>query len=87
MSKTEKTLLEHLKPITEFADTYFCGIAKNNKNRYIDTIAEKIKCWVEKNGGSYQQISDKKFVGDRKGYIVKITFPVYNKNKQVMAEL
>lgn len=87
MNKTEKTLLEHLKPTTEFADTYFCSIAKNNKNRYIDTVADKVKGWVEKNGGTFRQLSDKRFVGDRKGYLVKITFPAYNEKKQIMAEL
>lgn len=87
MNKTEKALLEHLKPATSFADTYFCSIAKNNKNHYMDTVADKIKNWVEKNGGTFRQISDKKFMGDRKGYLVKIIFPVYNEKKEIMANL
>ena len=87
MNKTEKVLLEHLKAATDFADTYFCSIAKNNKNRHIDTVTDKVRNWVEKNGGTFRQISDKKFMGNRKGYLVKITFPTYNKNKEILANL
>lgn len=85
MTKTLMKLLTHLEPMTDYADTYFCSIAKNNKNKFMDTVSEKIKNWVEKNGGSYNQISDKKFIGDRKGFLVKIVFPVFNECKQVMA--
>ena len=87
MTKTTKNLLEHLKSMTDYADTYFCSIAKNNKNKFIDTVSEKIKNWVEKNGGSYELISDKKFIGDRKGYYVKIRFPSFNECKQIMSNI
>lgn len=80
-------LKEHLQPATEYADTYYCSISKNNKNRYMDTVADKIKSWVEKNGGTFKIMSDKKYIGYRKGYLVKIVFPGYNNNKQLMAEL
>lgn len=85
MNKTTRKLLDHLKPMTDYADTYFCSIAKNNKNRFMYTVEEKIKDWVEKNGGVFIQISDKKFVNDRKGFFVKITFPTFNDCKQIMA--
>ncbi len=87
MTLTDKNLLSHLKPMTEYADTYFCGIAKNNKNIYMDTVEEKIKKWVEKNGGRFQHIKGKYIVGDKKGYLVKIVFPSYNETKQIMANL
>lgn len=87
MTKTEQNLLSHLKPMTEYADTYFCSIAKNNKNFYMDTVEEKVKAWVENHGGRFQHIKGKHIVGDRKGYLVKITFPTYNETKQIMATL
>jgi len=83
----KRYLKEHLQPATEYADTYYCSISKNSKNRYMDTVADKIKNWVEKNGGTFKIMSDKKFIGYRKGYLVKIVFPDYNNNKQLMAEL
>ena len=61
MTKTEKNLLSHLKPMTEYADTYFCSIAKNNKNCYIDTVEEKVKAWVEIHGGKFQSIQFAEF--------------------------
>ena len=85
LKKYERNLLSHLKAETEYADTYFCSIAKNNKNRYMDTVAEQVKAWVEKHGGYFKIISDKKFIGDRKGYLVKIIFPTYSHAKQIMA--
>lgn len=87
MTKKENNLLQHLTRITDFADTYFCSIAKNNKNYFIDTVADKVKAWVENNGGSFHQLSDKKIIGERKGYIIKITFPTYNEKKQIMATI
>lgn len=87
MTKTERKLLEHLMPMTDFADTYFCGIAKNNKNKFIDSVADKVKNWTEKNGGTFCIVSDKLFVGDKKGYLVKICFSSFSAKKQVMSEL
>ena len=83
----KRYLKDHLQAATDYADTYYCSISKNNKNCYMDTVADRIKSWVEKNGGSFKVLSDKKFIGYRKGYLVKITFPAYNTNKQLMAEL
>ena len=87
MTKAERKLLDHLKPMTEYADTYFCNIAKNNKNKFIDTVADKVKTWTEKNGGTFFILSDKMFIGDKKGYLVKIRFSSFNPNKQIMAKL
>ena len=85
MTKKEINLLSHLKRTTEYADTYFCGIAKNNKNKFIYTVEEQVKTWVEKNGGTFKRLSDKMFMGDTKGFLVKIVFPSFNEMKQIMA--
>ena len=87
MSKKEINLLKHLTRATEFADTYFCSIAKNNKNKFMYTVEEQIKTWVEKNGGTFRRLSDKKFMGDTKGFLVKIVFPSFNNTKQIMATI
>ena len=87
MTKTEQKLLSHLTPMTEFADTYFCHIAKNNKDFYMVTIEEKVQNWVVKHGGTFKHLTGKKIIGDRKGYLVKIVFPVHNETKQIMATL
>ena len=87
MTKKEINLLKHLTKATEYADTYFCGIAKNNKNKFIYTVEEQVKNWVEKNGGTFKRLSDKKFIGDTKGFLVKIVFPSFNEMKQVMATI
>lgn len=87
MTKKEINLLKHLTRTTEYADTYFLGIAKNNKNKFMYTIEESIKSWVEKNGGTFRKLSDKKFMGDTKGFLVKIVFPTFNETKQIMAAI
>ncbi len=86
---TDKYALSHLSVISDFADTYFCSIAKSNKNEYMYSVAEKVKKWVIKNGGKFQKLSDKIFKGERKGFIVKIIFPTYGKRdmKNIMATL
>ena len=43
MTKKEINLLKHLTKATEYADTYFCGIAKNNKNKFMYTVEDSIK--------------------------------------------
>ena len=89
MTKSEKYILDHLRPITEYADTYFCSIYYTNKDMFIDSIFDKVSKWCKKNGGTIKQLSGKKQIGDRKGYIVKIVFPTYNKRdmKNVMAAI
>ena len=85
MTKKEIKLINHLSRVTDFADTYFCGIAKNNKNKFMYTVEESVKSWVEKKGGTFKRLSDKKFMGDTKGFVVKIVFPTFNETKSVMA--
>lgn len=87
MTKKEINLLKHLTRATEFADIYFCSIAKNNKNKFMYTVEEQIKTWVEQNGGTFRRLSDKKFMGDTKGFLVKIVFPSFNNTKQIMATI
>ncbi len=90
MTKTEQNILSHLRPITEYADTYFCHVSKYRADRAMDNLEEKVKKWVEKNGGKFRTISDeKKTIGDDKGYFVKIVFPTFGKRdmKSIMATL
>lgn len=87
MTNKEINLLSHLKRATEYSDTYFCGISKNNKNKFIYTVEEQVKSWVENNGGIFKRLSDKKFMGNTKGFFVKIIFPSFNEMKQVMATI
>lgn len=87
MTKIELNVLSHLTPITEYADVYFCSIAKYNKDYYMDTIEEKVKAWVIKNGGTIKHLCGKKIIGERKGYFVQIRFPIYNEAKQIMSAL
>lgn len=89
MTKTEQNILNHLRPITEYADTYFCHVGKYIADRAMDNLEERVKRWVEKNGGKFRTMSDKKTIGERKGYIVKIVFPTFNKRdmKNIMATL
>lgn len=88
MLKTDEKILEHLTVYdTGLSDTYFCSIYYKNKERFMYSIYEKIAGWVEKNGGSIQKLSDKKIIGERKGFIVRIIFPCYGKRdmKNIMA--
>lgn len=85
----DKYALEHLIPITDVADTYLCGVAKNNKDEYIYSVNAKVKLWVLRNGGSYSLISDaKEYLGEKKGFVVRIVFPTHNRMaKKDMKEL
>ncbi len=53
------------------------------------SVLEKVTVWVEKNGGIIQKLSDKKIIGERKGFVVRIIFPCYGKRdmKNIMATL
>ena len=53
------------------------------------TVSNKVKAWVEKNGGKFRILSNKQIRGKRKGFIVQIIFPCYGKRdmKNVMATL
>lgn len=90
MTKADEKILQHLKPYNmDLSDTYFCSIGKWNKDRFMDSVLEKLTEWTEKNGGKIQQLTSKKIIGDRKGYIVRIIFPCYGKRdmKNIMASL
>jgi hypothetical protein len=89
MTKTEQYILAHLRPITDYADTYFCHVSKYRADRAMDKLEEKVKKWVDKNGGKFRTISEKKTIGDEKGYLVKIVFPTFDKRdmKGIMATL
>lgn len=73
----------------ELSDTYFCSIVKWNKDRFMDSILDKVTEWTEKNGGKIQKLTGKKIIAGRKGYIVRIIFPCYTKRdmKNIMATL
>lgn len=87
MTKTEQKILEHLKPMTEFADTYFCFVSKYRADRAMENMEDKVRRWVEKNGGKFRSGDEKRIIGEHKGYIVKIVFPTFNKRdmKNIMA--
>lgn len=91
MTKTDEKMLSHLVPynLDGLSDVYFCSIGKWNKDRFMYSVLEKISTWVEKNGGTIQKISDKKIIGERKGFVVRIVFPCYGKRdmKNIMARL
>lgn len=100
MLKTDKYMLAHLMPLAYFnmpgygiwygADVYFCFVGKYQKRDYIWSINEKVQKWVERNGGTYQKLSDMDcIIGEKKGLPVRITFPTYTKRdmKNIMATL
>lgn len=91
MLKKDEKILQHLAPI-EYQyeiDTYFCSITKQNKERFIYSVEEKVKSWVKENGGNFERLTGKIIRGQRKGFVVKITFPGYGKRdmKNIMASL
>lgn len=90
MTKTDKHILNHLKPYnTELSDTYFCSIYYKNKEVFMYSVFEKVSEWVKNNGGRIQKLSDKRIIGERKGFIVRIIFPCYGNRdmKNIMATL
>lgn len=92
ITKKEQYLLEHLKPVEYefYRDTYLCGISINNKDRFMHSIIDTVKKWVEKNGGKFEILS-KKVINHklkRKGFIVQITFPhSHGEMKNIMSTL
>lgn len=89
MTKTEQNILNHLRPITEYADTYFCFVGKYSADRAMENMELKVKRWVEKNGGRFHTSNTKRTIGDCKGYFVKIIFPTFCKRdmKNIMATI
>lgn len=103
MTKSDEKILSYLVPATEQQlliygnDTYFCGISKHLKNDWKESCIEKVKNWVEKNGGKFeiksdwirQRVYNGQFYSERDGKIVQIIFPCYNKRnmKEIIATL
>ena len=91
MTKTDENILAHLQPYDmDWSDTYFCHIYYKNKNDFMYTVFDSVKSWVEKNGGKIQKVSnDKKIIGEKKGFVVRIIFPCYGKRdmKNIMSTL
>lgn len=93
MTKTEHNILNHLAPVEYelYHDTYLCGISVENKNAYMYSIRDKVKEWVEKNGGKFVILSDKVICHrlNKKGFVVQIYFPAFAKRdmKNIMATL
>ncbi len=92
MTIETQNILRHLKPVEYefYRDTYLCGVSVNNKNKFITSVANKVKAWVEKNGGKFLVLTDKIISHqiNKKGFIVQITFPISKGNmKTIMATL
>ena len=90
MTKTDEKMLAHLTAIRGCCDTYLCGISKYNKDEYMYTVYDKVKAWVEKNGGVMRKLDGGKLIiGEKKGFEVQIRFPAYGKRdmKNIMATL
>lgn len=93
MTKAEQYLLNHLTPVEYrlYHDTYLCGVAVNNKDKFIYSMLDKVKAWVIKNGGRYTIISNKVINHrlNQKGFVIQIVFPAGGKRdmKNVMATL
>lgn len=93
ITKTEQNILKHLAPVEYglYHDTYLCGISVENKNRYIDSVLDKVQTWVEKNGGKFIVLSDKVISHrlNKKGVVIQIYFPTFGKRdmKNIMATL
>lgn len=54
------------------------------------TVFDKVKAWVEKNGGTMRKLDGGKlFIGEKKGFEVQIRFPCYTERdmKNIMATL
>ena len=89
ITKEDEKILAHLIPVGEYADTYFCFIYYKNKGEFMYSVFDKVKKWVEKNGGRCDRVSNKKIIGERKGFECKIVFPTFavRNMKEIMATL
>lgn len=95
MTKADEKILSYLTPTTDKQllfygnDTYFCGCSKHLKNEWKYSCLEKVKEWVEKNGGRYEEKSDWVRQNDKDGKIVQIIFPSFNRRnmKEIMQTL
>ena len=95
MTKADEKILAYLTPTTDNQllsygnDTYFCGCSKHLKSEWKHSCLEKVKEWVEKNGGRYEEKSDWVRQNDKDGKIVQIIFPSFNRRnmKEIMQTL
>lgn len=94
INKTDRAMLAHLTPLrgTDIPDSYLCGVSKYIKNEYVWTVEEKVRAWVERNGGTMKRLStddNPVCIGEKKGFKVQIRFPSYTKRdmKEIMATL
>ena len=89
LTKTDQAMLSHLMPLAG-VDTYLCGVSKYIKSDYIWSTEEKVKAWVERNGGTMKRLAENPVIcGEQKGFKVQIRFPMYTKRdmKNIMATL
>jgi len=90
MHKSDERILSYLRVYkSEYPDRYFINCSKWQKEKWLYFRLEKVKEWAIKNGGRFDEISEKKIIGDRKGIVVRIIFPCYGKRdmKNIMATL
>lgn len=95
MTKNDLKMLSYLTPATDTQflrygiDTYFCGCSKYLAGEYRDSCIEKVRAWVEKNGGRFKEKSDWERINDKDGIFVQIIFPSYGKRnmKEIMSTL
>lgn len=95
LRKVDQEMLSHLAPLYKVgrsmgADTYFCYVNKYMKDAAAYNRLDKVKAWVERNGGRFARLDGDMFtVGDSKGFAVRIVFPTYGKRdmKNIMATL
>lgn len=88
-------MLSYLTPATDTQflrygiDTYFCGCSKYLAGEYRDSCIEKVRAWVEKNGGRFKEKSDWERINDKDGIFVQIIFPSYGKRnmKEIISTL
>lgn len=65
-TKAEQYILAHLRPITEYADTYFCHVSKFRADRAMDNLEEKVKRWAKKTAANSVQSLKRKQSATRK---------------------
>ncbi len=104
LTKTDLTILSWLIPCTDEqlikygSDSYFCFASKHLRRSDLASRVNKVKTWVEKNGGTFKLLSAKmedankwyfERQGDNFGLFVQIRFPQGTKRnmKEIMSTL
>jgi len=91
--KKEEKILSYVKPCNYgyYTDCYFVNTYYKGKDDNMYSAKDKVKQWVESNGGTFKQLSEKMIIGENKGFIVQIVFPTYGHAgrdmKNIMANL